>query len=798
MLSMLAAIAAMRLRSRARARDTCIALAIMLTAAAAAQIEAFQYPRDHIGNFASDQPHLAKLELALDQPLRILSTPPASPNARVMPPRQVTTARVLRVLTAHGWIPASGETLLQIDPPNESLAVGQTIRVLGLLQRPAPAMNPGQFDWSAYYRQDRVLSSINVRHSEAIEILARGAPSPLTKLRQYVRAALARGFDESRSLEHALLRALVLGDGDPELSDVREQFRRTGTSHHLAISGMHVAVLGAVVYGICHLCMLRPRACAWIGLIAVVLYGIVALPSPPVVRSVVLCASVAVGILGRRSVDAIQLLALSVLAMLIYKPLDLYNAGFQLSFGTVLGLMLLTRRVMPMLRDVDADVALRMPGTSRPPLRLRVRHALWRWFTPILVAGVVAWLVSLPLIAFHFEQLNPYAVLASLLLAPVVFLALIGGFMKILLTMLIPSLAHAWAVIASWPVSWMRHGVEWLAMLPGSDVPLPSHSILFIVVYYLLLLAPLYVRCSRPGLRRTVRCSPGFALMLFVLVPLTGIGATSRGDGALRVNVLAVGAGQCCVIETPDGKVVLLDAGSMTVADAARRLIGPYLRSRGHIAVDELWLADCDFDHLGAATEIIHTFGVKRVVVSGCFERDAEGKSADEALLETVRSEGVKLERLWRGDHAQLGRGVTVEVLWPPRAGGGIAGVNVPSNNRDLVLKVTYARRTILFPADVQQPAQAGLLRHGEELRCDAMLAPHHGSGETTTPAFIATADPLYIVSSNDRTLTQKQRLFERQVGGRQLFRTSRDGAVTITIDRTGGLTVAPFVKRSE
>jgi beta-lactamase superfamily II metal-dependent hydrolase len=78
------------------------------------------------------------------------------------------------------------------------------------------------------------------------------------------------------------------------------------------------------------------------------------------------------------------------------------------------------------------------------------------------------------------------------------------------------------------------------------------------------------------------------------------------------------------------------------------------------------------------------------------------------------------------------------------------------------------------------------------------MLAPHHGSGESTTAALIAAADPLYIVSSNDRTLSQKQRVFERQIGKRELFRTNRCGATTITIDRTGGLTVTPFLSSDE
>ena len=154
-----------------------------------------------------------------------------------------------------------------------------------------------------------------------------------------------------------------------------------------------------------------------------------------------------------------------------------------------------------------------------------------------------------------------------------------------------------------------------------------------------------------------------------------------------------------------------------------------------------------------------------------------------------MRAAGVQVDRLHNGDHVALGRGAAVDVLWPR------APEPLTMNNSDLVLKLTYARRTILFPSDIQAAAQAQLLKSPDRLHCDVMLATHHGSGEATTASFIAAADPLYIVSSNDNTLTQKQRLFERQVGDRPLLRTNACGAVTILIEQNGGLTVTPFVR---
>ena len=120
--------------------------AVFLAGLVAAQIEAFYYPRDHISAFAGDEPRLANLQMQIIQPPRVLTG--AFASHRPLPPKQVTTARVTKVRTWRGWEDACGDVLVQIAQPNPRLALGQTVRVLGMLERPGPAMNPGQFDWA--------------------------------------------------------------------------------------------------------------------------------------------------------------------------------------------------------------------------------------------------------------------------------------------------------------------------------------------------------------------------------------------------------------------------------------------------------------------------------------------------------------------------------------------------------------------------------------------------------------------------------------------------------------------------
>jgi competence protein ComEC len=327
---------------------------------------------------------------------------------------------------------------------------------------------------------------------------------------------------------------------------------------------MHVAVLSGLIYLICRISRLRPRASVLIALSFALLYAVLALPAPPIVRSVILCAFISVGVMSRQSIEPIHLLCLSVLAMLIYHPLDLFNAGFQLSCGTVLGLMIFSTPLMKWFRGMREADAPRVVSGPRP---FPTRAAAWceTWFTDAFAAGIIAWLVSMPLVAFHFEQVNFWAIPASIILAPIVFIGLVAGLLKVVLTLLFPSLAPMLAILAAQPMIWMRGVVGWLAVLPGNAFPLPAMSVAMLLAVYAVFLLWL-IPTRRPKLRILLRCSPIAACLLALLLPLHAIRGAIVGQ-ELRLTLLALGAGQCAVLETPGGKVVMIDAGSTSVSD---------------------------------------------------------------------------------------------------------------------------------------------------------------------------------------------------------------------------------------
>ena len=558
---------------------------------ATAQLSEFAFPSDHITAFVSDEPRLASLELEVDETPRVSE---AEGKGRPMPARQTFGATVRRVQTWQGWVSGSGKIAVAMSPPAQGLGAGQIVRVLGRLQRVPPAMNPGEFDWQQYYRRRRVLAQIHVSRPYDVQILKQGH-APLAGVRDGVRGLLAKGFGEHRSADLALLAALVFGDRGHALTPTEEAFQHTGTTHLLASNGLRVGMLASIVYLLCRVLGISPRKTVLAVSVIVALFGFLTLPAAQAIRPVLLCAAVGVGLVGRRTVDSIQLLALAALIILVIRPLELYGAGFQLSFGIVFGLMVFTRPMIQYLQSWDSPDQRVLKAFGRQSASQRAGDWMRRALMHSVAGGLVAWLVAVPLVAYHFEQVNPWVVPLSVLLSPLVVLALGAGFAKIILTGLCPPLAGSWAAVAGTPAMWLRHAVVWLAKVPGCDLPVAAPPLWVIATYYVLLCLPL-IQWKWPTVRLCARCAGGRLR--------DGAAAAGRLCGAehpsdvIRITLLSVGAGQCAVIESPNGKVALLDAGSSSISDVQRTVLGPFLRHEGRASVDRLFLSHGDFDHI--------------------------------------------------------------------------------------------------------------------------------------------------------------------------------------------------------
>jgi competence protein ComEC len=435
--------------------------------------------------------------------------------------------------------------------------------------------------------------------------------------------------------------------------------------------------------------------------------------------------------------------------------------------------------------------------TKPPETIFTVLRRAGKWAESIMAAsfaaGVIAWLVAMPLVGFHFEQVNPWAIPASIILGPIVLVALIGGLMKVALTLLLPSFAHTWAIGAAFPMQAMRTTLEWLVKLPASVYPMPAWPIwalLVIYCFYLLWLVPTPI----PKLRIVFRSIPLMPVCAALVLPMRTIERTVVAPQELRLTLLYVGAGQAGFVQTPSGRTIVIDAGSSSLSDPLRKCIAPFLRHEGCTSIDAMLLTHTDHDHVNAAATMVATYDIRQVLLSGRFRGHAMETPAAQALLQTLDTLDAPPRMVKPGERIDLARDVELEILWPPPTG---PPYDLSSNDSGIVAKLWYAGRSILITGDIEEVAQHALLTNPSALKSDILIAPHHGSSETTTDEFVAAVNPSIILSSNDRSLTGKQKRFNRIAEDEHcpLYRTHECGAITLIVASDGTFRVEPFVR---
>ena len=726
---------------------TLLAPAILTIGLATAQVQRYWFAPDHLIHQVGADPVLTRLRLRIVEPLIIRASDRGLESA-------ATVAQVLAARSDQGWRPQSGKLLVRLQPPAAGWRPGVVVQAIGDLSRIEAPANPGEYDWQLHFAAENIALRFSVKHAQESRILADTGQGLLWLARLKVRHALDAGFGDKRQLDRALLQALLLGDNDDRLEEVWTDFRRSGTAHHLSIGGMHIAAMSWVVLLLCILLMLHPRNALLITLTFAIGYALLTKPSPPVLRSVLMCSAAGLALLMRRNTDILQCLCVGACAMLLINPLDALNPGFQLSVGTVIGMILLTRPLQTLIGAFEHQHD-RMARRIRPPTGI----AAIVWFlrnraVSLLAAGVIAWIVSMPVIALQFRQINSWAVPCSILLEPIVLLALLTGLAKMALSLVIPPIGAIFAPIAAIPSAWMRESVSLMAHLPGSELPTCPIPVWLLLPYFALVALPLLPSLRR---RRIAWLGPALAAFLACLLPLwTYAHAQMQRDG-LRLTILSVGNGSCAVLELPSGQTAMVDCGTLFGDRLFDMTIQPFLRDRGILRVNHLLITHADRDHNSALPDMVAAY---------------QPQTHLHATL---------------GQTQPLDDQCRYEILWPP------PGTPLTGNNASSVIRISYANQSILFAGDIEEQAIQGLLQSGQNLRATLLLAPHHGSAVLSTPQFIQAVAPDQIICSSGSRLSGRQKAFDALLLPRTAFRTGRLGAVIVQINPAGQVNLQPF-----
>jgi competence protein ComEC len=739
------------------------------------------FPADDLGNVAAVEPRLVRVRGTLDDEpsvRRHLKNDPLVSRPQTDP--TVTTLKVTGLEVEGQWAPASGLARLTVEGPLPSLHVGDEVELTGWLSRPTGPMNPGEWNYASRLLDDRIRSELRVPHSADAVVRLEPGSWGVSRSLVAVRGWGQRGIDERlKPGESNVASALLLGDNAAMSAREWERYVRTGVIHVLAISGQHLVVLGAFLWFVLRLLGVRRRPAAVVVAAVLLGYALMTGGRPSAMRSAVMACAVCGAVLLRARALPANTFALSWLVVLALNPTDLFTAGFQLSFLCV---AVLVWGIPVWFPPREPSPLEQLVEESRSTTERAVRGALRGIGRAYLVTFVLG-LATAPLVVYWQNLVSPAGVLIgppAILLTTV---ALIAGLLLVVAWPLGPVAApFAWA--AGQSLALCETIVSLAERMPGGCWYVGSVPTWWVVGFYAIGAAWLLTGLPDPArllpaVRRRWLFPAGLAAWLVIGL----VAGTFRAEpDELRVTFLAVDHGGCAAIETPDGRVLLYDAGTTAGPDVTRRQIAPFLWSRGIRRIDEVFLSHADLDHFNGLPALLDRFTVGQVTMTPTFADKPTG--GVRATLDALERRRIPVRIARAGDQFTAGE-VELDVLHPPAAGP--AGVE---NVRSLVLLVRHRGHTILLTGDLEGPGVDAVISR-PVAPIDVLMTPHHGSGANRAGDLVAWARPRLVVASQGRRDGGKSEPVYRNAGV-PYWSTWPDGAITIRSHATG-LTTESF-----
>ncbi|MGD7044039.1 DNA internalization-related competence protein ComEC/Rec2 [Jeotgalibacillus proteolyticus] len=574
----------------------------------------------------------------------------------------------------------------------------------GTLKPPSPARNPHSFDYQAYLKQQNIHWTFQIKElipdGPCYEVLL----TPKEKI----------GFMRQRGIEHLkkifpqdlapLGEALIFGSRENMDDDLLESYQKIGVIHLLAISGMHVGMMTAIIWWLLLRAGLTREKARIIILIGLPFYALITGASPPVIRAVSMVLIVLLLSFITRKTPLLQALSVTFMIQLAINPMNLLQVGFQLSYAVSLTILLSAPRILAGASGVLS----------------------------ILKVSVAAQIGAMSILLYHFHELSIAAFIVNVFYIPVFTIILLPGlFFLYLVSFPAPQ-------FASHVLQWAAEGVLILDFLTLHLASLPFASIVlgqpspFLIFLYICLSLYFFYRME------IVQSLKPF---IFLILLLSMDWLSSRFNPTGTVLFIDVGQGDSILIDLPWGQgTYLIDTGGAVQFEnvdfsVGKDIVWPVLKGKGITSVDTIILTHGDWDHIGGTSDLADYISIHEVwITPSSYEKDTVKELLEELQKRSIGVVEKKAAPSWEKGGNQF------EIIYPFDA-------VYEGNNDSLVLWASIGGLTWFFAGDLETEGELDIIDH-YSMHADVLKVGHHGSKSSTADEFLTELSPEYAIIS--------------------------------------------------
>jgi competence protein ComEC len=629
-----------------------------------------------------------------------------------------------------------------------SYHIGNKIHVTGNLKKFSAARNPGGFNEQLYYQIEDIYFFI-----EAEQITITDSDySTYHAILGAVKKKLTKVYDLMLSdREAGTLIAMLLGERSLLDDGVKKLYQENGISHILAISGLHIALIGMFFFRLLKKLRCPVQVASFLTIFFIYSYGVLTDFSVSTNRAIVMMVISLLAPLTGKTYDMLSATCLSALIILLQNPMQIMSAGFLLSYGAVLGIAVIYPALKLLYKDNNQSSEANQPAETNKlkEVKLKITDKLNEnkkiknnnSFINTILLSISTQLSTIPVILYFFYQIPVYSIIINLIILPLItiltLLAILGAIAGIIyLPIGVFIIGGANYILKLYEII-CRLG----SGLPGNLLTVGKPDELRLIIYFILVSAFL-ILIHRYRKKATILIMA--AGLLLLIMP--------RSSGGMEITFLDVGQGDAIYIESNSNTTYLIDGGSMDVSKAGTYRITPFLLSRGKDVLDYVMVTHSDKDHISGILELISSGEIK---VNNLILPDIAVKDEAYIMLEKqVLQKDIAVSYIKAGDSIKDGI-MQITCLHPAKG-----YVPQGSNSYSTVLSITYDEFSMLLTGDVQSDGEDMLIKQLSKrqdqgahnlnlpLEYTVLKVSHHGARSSTSEEFLSYIRPSVAVIS--------------------------------------------------